>query len=39
MGVKLCFAPILREKRRLRFFKKRVLRNIFGPSRDEVTGE
>jgi hypothetical protein len=29
----------LREKRRLREFENRVLRKIFGPKRDEVTGE
>jgi hypothetical protein len=29
----------LREERRLRVFENRVLRNIFGPKRDEVTGE
>jgi hypothetical protein len=29
----------LREERRLRFFEKRVLRRIFGPKRNEVTGE
>jgi hypothetical protein len=29
----------LREGRRLRVFEKRVLRRIFGPKRDEVTGE
>ena len=29
----------LREKRRLRVFENRVLRRIFGPRRDEVTGE
>jgi hypothetical protein len=29
----------LREKRRLRVFENRVLRNIFGPRRDEVTME
>jgi hypothetical protein len=29
----------LREERRLRVFKKRVLRRVFGPKRDEVTGE
>jgi len=29
----------LREKRRLRVFENRVLRKIFGPKRDEVTGE
>jgi hypothetical protein len=28
----------LREKRRLRVFENRVLRRIFGPRRDEVTG-
>jgi hypothetical protein len=29
----------LREKPRLRVFDNRVLRRIFGPKRDEVTGE
>jgi hypothetical protein len=29
----------LREERRLRVFEHRVLRSIFGPKRDEVTGE
>jgi hypothetical protein len=29
----------LREEQRLRVFKNRVLRRIFGPKRDEVTGE
>jgi len=29
----------LREERRLRVFENRVLRSIFGPKRDEVTGE
>jgi hypothetical protein len=29
----------LREERRLRVFENRVLRRIFGPRRDEVTGE
>jgi hypothetical protein len=29
----------LREKRRLRVFENLVLRRIFGPKRDEVTGE
>jgi len=29
----------LREKRRLRLFENRMLRRIFGPKRDEVTGE
>jgi hypothetical protein len=30
---------ILREERRLRVLENRVLRRIFGPKRDEVTGE
>ena len=29
----------LREERRLRVFEDRVLRRVFGPQRDEVTGE
>ena len=29
----------LREERRLKVFENRVLRGIFGPKRDEVTGE
>jgi hypothetical protein len=29
----------LREERRLRAFENRVLRRIFGPKRDEATGE
>jgi hypothetical protein len=29
----------LRKKHRLRMFENRVLRKIFGPKRDEVTGE
>jgi hypothetical protein len=29
----------LREKRRLRVFENRVLRRVFGPKMDEVTGE
>ena len=29
----------LREERRLRTFENRLLRRIFGPMRDEVTGE
>jgi len=28
-----------REKRRLRVFENKMLRSIFGPKRDEVTGE
>jgi hypothetical protein len=32
----VCF---LGKERRLRVFKKRVLRRVFGPKRDEVTGE
>jgi hypothetical protein len=30
---------ILREEHRLRVFENRVLKRIFGPKRDEVTGE
>jgi hypothetical protein len=29
----------LRQERRLRVFENRVLRRVFGPKRDEVTGE
>ena len=29
----------LREERRLRVFENRALRRVFGPKRDEVTGE
>ena len=29
----------LREKRRLRVFENRVLKRVFGPKRDDVTGE
>jgi hypothetical protein len=29
----------LREKSRLRIFENKVLRRIFGPKRDEITGE
>src|SRR5215469_17938817 len=29
----------MREERRLRVFENRVLRRVFGPERDEVTGE
>jgi hypothetical protein len=38
MGVKLGRLT-LREERRLRMFENRVLRRIFGSTRDEVTGE
>jgi hypothetical protein len=37
MGVKCGLS--LREEHRLRVFENRVLRKIFGPKRDEVTGE
>ena len=33
------WSPTLREERRLCAFENRVLRRIFGPKRDEVTGE
>ena len=33
------WSPKLREERRLRGFENRVLRRVFGPKRDEVTGE
>ena len=33
------WSVILTEERRLRVFENRVLRRIFGPKRDEVTGE
>jgi len=38
MGVKLG-SLTLREERRLRVFENRVLGRIFGPKRDEVSGE
>jgi hypothetical protein len=34
-----CWSLTLREGHRLRVFENRVLRRIFGPKRDEVTGE
>jgi hypothetical protein len=37
MGVKLGLLT-LREEHRLRVFENKVLRRIFGPKRDEVTG-
>ena len=36
---KLVCRETLREERRLRVFENRVLRSVFGPKRDEVTGE
>jgi hypothetical protein len=33
------FPLTLREERRLKVFENRVLRRVFGPRRDEVTGE
>jgi hypothetical protein len=33
------WSPILREELRLRVFENRVLRRVFGPKRDEETGE
>jgi hypothetical protein len=38
MGMKLGLSH-LREEHRLRVFENRVLKKIFGPKRDEVTGE
>ena len=35
----LYFTLSLREERRRRVFENRVLRRIYGPKRDEVTGE
>jgi hypothetical protein len=48
--IRICILPVvlygcetwsltLREERRLRAFENRVLRSVFGPKRDEVTGE
>ena len=37
--MKLDVSPILKEESRLRVFENRVLRRIFEPNRDEVTGE
>jgi hypothetical protein len=40
LGVKAAtWSLTLREERRLRVFENRVLRNVFGPERDEVTGQ
>ena len=33
------WSPTMREERRRRVFENRVLRRIFGPKRDEITGE
>ena len=33
------WSPTLKEERRLRVFENRVSRRVFGPKRDEVTGE
>jgi hypothetical protein len=33
------WSPTRREERRLRVFENRVLRRVFGPKMDEVTGE
>jgi len=38
--IKLHYFPSdSKEERRLRMFEKRVLRRVFGPKRDEVTGK
>jgi hypothetical protein len=34
----MVWSPSLREKHRLRVFENRMLRRIFGPKKDEVTG-
>ena len=39
LPVVLYGCEILREERKLRVFENKVLRRIFGPRRDEVTGE
>jgi hypothetical protein len=36
---RILYQITLREEHRLRVFENRVLRRIFGPKRDEVTGE
>jgi hypothetical protein len=33
------WSPTLREEHRLRAYENRVMRRIFGPKRDKVTGE
>jgi len=38
MRTRLPWSLTLREERRLRVFENRVLRRVFGPKRDEVTG-
>jgi len=38
-SIRGCKLTHTREKRRLRVFENRVVRRIFGPKRDEVTGE
>ena len=35
----MCVSLVLREEHRLRVFKNSVLRRVFAPKRDEVTGE
>jgi hypothetical protein len=37
--LKVDWSVTLRDEHRLRVFKKRALRKIFGPKRDEMTGE
>jgi len=39
LPVFLYWSPKLREEPRMRMFEDRVLRGIFGPKRDEVTGK
>jgi hypothetical protein len=37
--VKFDLSPVLKEERRLRVFENRALRIVFGPKRDDVTGD
>jgi hypothetical protein len=39
IAVSVTWSLTLKEEHRLRVFENRVLRRIFGPKRDEVTGE
>jgi hypothetical protein len=39
MFINMTWSLALREERRLRVFKNRVLKRIFGPKRDDITRE